>query len=166
MRILWTFGLAMFLFACDQAAEPAVEEVVDTTTDAELVDMSKAYQTAYINNDYDGCTVYMTDAFSTTVFNSNGSPLVDQTEEQITLERAWAFDEFVMANHRLERSGDGGTVVITFDTEGSLSFEDGPQNIPYSTRASQVWVNTADGWKIMHSHWSPKAEAQGIPGEE
>mgnify|MGYP001347216495 CR=1 FL=1 len=40
------------------------------------------------------------------------------------------------------------------------------KNVPYSTRASQVWVETASGWKLMHSHWSPKAESAGIPAAE
>ena len=55
------------------------------------------------------------------------------------------------------------TAVITFDADGLINFEDGEQNVPYATRASQTWVNENGEWKVMHSHWSPRTNSQGIP---
>lgn len=149
-------------------AEATMVSQEEAISDATVVEMSKAFQMAYVNNNYDEAMKFMCDDFMTTVYNSNGMPLMDQTEEQIMsgANNGWTFDEFVMSNHRVERTADNKTMVVTFDTAGSLSFEDGEKNIPYSTRASQVWVDTEMGWKLMHSHWSAKAEAAGIPAAE
>ena len=184
MRNLIAIFCVALAFACnmesDQSSEgtmmnndsdmPTAQMVSDTeaVTDAAVVEMSMAFQMAYINNNFDEAMSFMSDDFTTTVYNSNGTSLMDQTEDQITsgANNGWNFDEFVMSNHRVVRSADNTTMVVTFDADGSLSFDEGDKNVPYSTRASQVWVETANGWKLMHSHWSPKAESAGIPAAE
>ena len=180
MRNLIAIFCAVLCFACNTESEQSQEATMTTdadmataqtvsqeeaVTDESMVEMSKAFQMAYIDNNFEEAMSFMSDDFTTTVYNSNGTSLMDQTEDQITsgANNGWTFDEFVMSNHRVERSADNTTMVVTFDAKGSLSFEDGEQNVPYSTRASQVWVETNDGWKLMHSHWSAKADASGIP---
>ena len=183
MRKLIGFVCVLLAFACNMESDQADANTMDNNadmatatmvsqdeavSDATVVEMSKAFQMAYINNNYAEAMKFMCDDFMTTVYNSNGSALMDQTEDQIMsgANNGWTFDEFVMSNHRVERNADNTTMVVTFDTEGSLSFEDGDQNVPYSTRASQVWVDTENGWKLMHSHWSAKKDAVGIPAAE
>ena len=75
------------------------------------------------------------------------------------------FGTFEMSNHQVFMSSDMNTAVITFDADGLINFEDGEQNVGYATRASQTWVNDNGEWKVMHSHWSPRVNSQGIPQE-
>ena len=70
-------------------------------------------------------------------------------------------------------NGVGGTPLFitkaegafTFDADGTINFNEGDQNVPYATRASQTWVSENGEWKVMHSHWSPRTNSQGIPQE-
>ena len=55
------------------------------------------------------------------------------------------------------------TAVITFNASGNYTFKDTKKEVAYSTRGSSVWVNTTQGWKIMHSSWAPKQDGNGIP---
>ena len=43
-------------------------------------------------------------------------------------------------------SSDMNTAVVTFDADGLINFDDGEQNVPYATRASQTWVN--EKWRV------------------
>ena len=67
-----------------------------------------------------------------------------------------------MSNHQVSLSSDTNTAVITFDADGLINFEDGDQNVSYATRASQTWIKHDGEWKVMHSHWSPRTNSQGI----
>ena len=92
-----------------------------------------------------------------------GSALTVQSQEEVNTVRGWDFGTFDMSNHQVFMSSDMNTAVITFDADGLINFEDGEQNVPYATRASQTWVNENGEWKVMHSHWSPRTNSQGIP---
>lgn len=70
-----------------------------------------------------------------------------------------------MSNFKVSFSKGKITAVVTFDTVGSIDFDKGKKNVPYSTRASQFWTNEDGNWKLMHSHWSPKSGAMGVPEE-
>ena len=86
-----------------------------------------------------------------------------QSQEEVNTVRGWDFGTFEMSNHQVFMSSDMNTAVITFDADGLINFDDGEQNVPYATRASQTWVNENGEWKVMHSHWSPRTNSQGIP---
>ncbi|MGB1831953.1 MAG: hypothetical protein ACPHIT_07115, partial [Flavobacteriaceae bacterium] len=48
----------------------------------EIINNSKAFQLAYISNDYIEAKQFLSNEITTTIFNSNGSSLVEQSEEQ------------------------------------------------------------------------------------
>jgi len=156
-----------FLFFVISCAEPQTSQPLDLEQlKAEIVQASIAFQTAYVNNDYQKAKLYMSKDMPSTIFNSNGTPLVVQTEEQITNSGlGWSFAKFDMSNHQVFIAPDAKSIAIAFDTEGVVRFDESGEEVPYSTRASQFWVATNMGWKILHSHWSPKAAAKGIPEE-
>ena len=89
--------------------------------------------------------------------------MVVQTEAQVNNDRGWNFGTFEMSNHQVSMSSDMNTAVITFDADCLINFDEGVQIVPYATRASQTWVNENGEWKVMHSHWSPRTNSQGIP---
>ena len=130
---------------------------------ADITAMSNDFQSAYITRDWDTASKWVSAELGTTIYNSNGSALTVQSQEEVNTVRGWDFGTFEMSNHQVFMSSDMNTAVVTFDADGLINFEDGEQNVPYATRASQTWVNENGEWKVMHSHWSPRTNSQGIP---
>ena len=156
----------MFSFSCNNA-DVATEKVDSEQLAADLLSVSNDYQQAYITQDWDTASKWISSDLGTTIYNSNGSTLVTQDEQQVTnTTRGWDFGTFEMTNHQVFMSSDMNTAVITFDADGLINFEDGEQNVGYATRASQTWVNNNGEWKVMHSHWSPRVNSQGIPQQD
>ena len=156
----------MFSFSCNNA-DVTVEKVDSEQLAADLISASNDYQQAYITQDWDTASKWISSDLGTTIYNSNGSTLVAQDEQQVTnTTRGWDFGTFEMSNHQVFMSSDMNTAVITFDADGLINFEDGEQNVGYATRASQTWVNDNGEWKVMHSHWSPRVNSPGIPQQD
>ena len=151
-------------FSCASPTETA--QVVDADQLVkDITQMSKDYQSAYITRDWDTASKWVSAELGTTIYNSNGSSLTVQSEDEVNTVRGWDFGTFDMTNHKVSMSSDMNTAVVTFDADGLINFVDGDQNVPYATRASQTWVNENGAWKVMHSHWSPRGNSQGIPQE-
>jgi hypothetical protein len=161
------FLLALCLsFSCNDS-NVTTEKVDTDQVVADLISMSNDYQQAYITQDWDTASKWISSELGTTIYNSNGSALTAQNEQQVSnTERGWDFGTFEMSNHKVSMSSDMNTAVITFDADGLINFEDGEQNVGYATRASQTWVNENGEWKVMHSHWSPRTNSQGIPQQD
>ena len=149
-------------FSCASPTEtPQVVDADQLVKD--ITQMSKDYQSAYITRDWDTASKWVSAELGTTIYNSNGSSLTVQSEDEVNAVRGWDFGTFDMTNHKVSMSSDMNTAVVTFDADGLINFVDGDQNVPYATRASQTWVNENGAWKVMHSHWSPRVNSQGIP---
>lgn len=161
------FLLALCLsFSCNDS-NVTTEKVDTDQVAADLISMSNDYQQAYISQDWDTASKWISSELGTTIYNSNGSALTAQNEQQVSnTERGWDFGTFEMSNHKVSMSSDMNTAVITFDADGLINFVDGEQNVAYATRASQTWVNENGEWKVMHSHWSPRTNSQGIPQQD
>ena len=149
-------------FSCSTPTEKAPAVDVDQLV-ADITAMSNDFQSAYVTRDWDTASKWVSAELGTTIYNSNGSALTVQSQEEVNTVRGWDFGTFDMSNHQVFMSSDMNTAVITFDADGLINFEDGEQNVPYATRASQTWVNENGEWKVMHSHWSPRTNSQGIP---
>ena len=149
-------------FSCSTPTEKAPAVDVDQLV-ADITAMSNDFQSAYITRDWDTASKWVSAELGTTIYNSNGSALTVQSQEEVNTVRGWDFGTFDMSNHQVFMSSDMNTAVITFDADGLINFEDGEQNVSYATRASQTWVNENGEWKVMHSHWSPRTNSQGIP---
>jgi len=158
-------------FSCSNS-EDSTAKINTDQLEADLISMSNDYQKAYISRDWDTASKWTSSDLGTTIFNSDGSKLATQDEQQITeqqmtnSDRVWDFGKFEMSNHQVSLSSDTNTAVITFDADGLINFEDGDQNVSYATRASQTWVKNEGKWKVMHSHWSPRTNSKGIPEKD
>ena len=138
----------------------------DDPTAANLIETAKAFQNAYITNNYSTSSTYLSNNFDTSIYNSSGQPLVLQNKDEIENSGAgWDFGRFEMSNFKVSFSKDKNSAVVTFDAAGSINFDNGEKDVPYSTRASQFWINEDGMWKLMHSHWSPKSGSKGVPKE-
>ena len=149
-------------FSCSNSIETAPAVDADQVR-AEITAMSNDFQSAYITRDWDTASKWISAELGTTIYNSNGSALTVQSQDEVNAVRGWDFGTFEMSNHQVFMSSDMNTAVVTFDADGLINFDDGDQNVPYATRASQTWVNENGEWKVMHSHWSPRTNSQGIP---
>jgi len=149
-------------FSCSNSTETAPAVDADQVR-AEITAMSNDFQSAYITRDWDTASKWISAELGTTIYNSNGSALTVQSQDEVNAVRGWDFGTFEMSNHQVFMSSDMNTAVVTFDADGLINFDDGDQNVPYATRASQTWVNENGEWKVMHSHWSPRTNSQGIP---
>ena len=157
------FLLSVFIgFSCANPTDMAPAVDADQLV-ADITSMSNDFQSAYITRDWNTASKWVSEELGTTIYNSNGSSLTVQSEDEVNAERGWDFGTFEMSNHQVFMSSDMNTAVVTFDADGLINFVDGDQNVPYATRASQTWVNENGAWKVMHSHWSPRTNSQGIP---
>ena len=160
-KLIFLFSI-LVSFSCFSPTQNA--PVVDANQLVEdITAMSNDFQSAYITRDWDTASKWVSAELGTTIYNSNGSALNVQSQEEVNTVRGWDFGTFEMSNHQVFMSSDMNTAVITFDADGLINFDDGEQNVPYATRASQTWVNENGEWKVMHSHWSPRTNSQGIP---
>ena len=160
-KLIFLFSI-LVSFSCANPTETAPAVDADQVV-ADITAMSNDFQSAYITRDWDSASKWVSAELGTTIYNSNGSALTVQSQEEVNTVRGWDFGTFEMSNHQVFMSSDMNTAVVTFDADGLINFEDGEQNVPYATRASQTWVNENGEWKVMHSHWSPRTNSQGIP---
>ena len=160
-KLIFLFSI-LVSFSCANPTETVPTVDADQVV-ADITAMSNDFQSAYITRDWDTASKWVSAELGTTIYNSNGSALTVQSQEEVNTVRGWDFGTFEMSNHQVFMSSDMNTAVITFDADGLINFDDGEQNVPYATRASQTWVNENGEWKVMHSHWSPRTNSQGIP---
>ena len=160
-KLIFLFSI-LVSFSCANPTETVPTVDADQVV-ANITAMSNDFQSAYITRDWDTASRWISAELGTTIYNSNGSALTVQSQEEVNTVRGWDFGTFEMSNHQVFMSSDMNTAVITFDADGLINFDDGEQNVPYATRASQTWVNENGEWKVMHSHWSPRTNSQGIP---
>ena len=160
-KLIFLFSI-LVSFSCSNPNETVLTIDADQVV-ADITAMSNDFQSAYIARDWDTASKWISAELGTTIYNSNGSPLTVQSQDEVNAVRGWDFGTFEMSNHQVFMSSDMNTAVVTFDADGLINFDDGEQNVPYATRASQTWVNENGEWKVMHSHWSPRTNSQGIP---
>ena len=160
-KLIFLFSI-LVSFSCANPTETVPTVDADQVV-ADITAMSNDFQSAYITRDWDTASKWISAELGTTIYNSNGSALTVQSQEEVNTVRGWDFGTFEMSNHQVFMSSDMNTAVVTFNADGLINFEDGEQNVPYATRASQTWVNENGEWKVMHSHWSPRTNSQGIP---
>ena len=160
-KLIFLFSI-LVSFSCANPTETVPTVDADQVV-ADITAMSNDFQSAYISRDWDTASRWVSAELGTTIYNSNGSPLTVQSQDEVNTVRGWDFGTFEMSNHQVFMSSEMNTAVVTFDADGLINFDDGEQNVPYATRASQTWVNENGEWKVMHSHWSPRTNSQGIP---
>ena len=130
----------------------------------ELMKSQTEAQDAVTNGDYETFSKYEHPDIIHTTGDSNLSPFYTFNKASFDREQAIVWNKFELNDMDVTYSPDMRTAVLTFYASGSYTFKKTPGgNVAYSTRGSSVWVNTADGWKIMHSSWAPNKDGKGIP---
>lgn len=129
----------------------------------ELMKNQTEAQDAITDGDYETFSKYEHPDIIHTTGDSNLSPFYTFNKASFDREQAIVWNKFELNNMNVTYSPDMRTAVLTFYASGSYTFKETKEEVAYSTRGSSVWVNTADGWKIMHSSWAPNKDGKGIP---
>jgi len=129
----------------------------------QLIKNQKELQDAILEADYEKYSKYEHPEMNHITGDSNLTPfyVFDKTAFEDNQGIDW--NSFEFENMEVNYSPDMKTAVITFNAFGNYTFKDTKKEVAYSTRGSSVWVNTTQGWKIMHSSWAPKQDGNGIP---
>tara|TARA_A100001011_G_scaffold399854_1_gene510573 strand:+ start:1108 stop:1578 length:471 start_codon:yes stop_codon:yes gene_type:complete len=121
-------------------------------------------QVASTGRNYEEAKKFLIPNMDSSTFSSNGTQLRTYDEKYFSLPVKYKWVSFQTNNHTVQVSPNGYTAVVTFNVDGSYFFEG--NEIPYAVRASFVWTKFNDVWKKIHSHWSPRKGAVGIPTKD
>ena len=102
------------------------------------------------------------DSWDYTVDENTAYPIIiGKAAKYFNLPLKYKWIRFETNNHTVQVSPNNNTAVVTFNVDGSYLFEG--NEINYAVRASFVWTNFNGEWKKIHSHWSPRKGAIGVP---
>jgi|GEM_PF-302229 tetratricopeptide (TPR) repeat protein len=135
------------------------EEVVAT-----LVENQKAIQEAFFKNDFEAYSKFVDSNSPLVAGDSNLQPFytVDKSSFDGHLEEV-TWNLFELYDFETHFSPSMTTAVLTFYAKGTYVVEGSDSEVAYRTRASSVWVDTDDGWKIIHENFAPQKDSSGIP---
>ena len=128
-----------------------------------LMKIQREAQDAITSQDYKTFSKYEHPEITHTTGDSNLSPFYEFNKSSFEEDQGITWDRLDMNDMKVNYSPDMKTAVLTFYGSGSYTFNETKEKVAYSTRGSSVWVNTTDGWKIMHSSWAPNKDGVGIP---
>jgi tetratricopeptide (TPR) repeat protein len=129
----------------------------------QLMKSQKEVQDAILARDYKTYSKYEHPDIIHTTGDSNLSPFYKFDKASFKEVKGIEWNSFELDNMDVNYSPDMKTAVLTFYASGSYTFKENNKEVAYSTRGSSVWVNTGQGWKIMHSSWAPNKDGIGIP---
>ena len=129
----------------------------------QLMKSQKEVQDAILARDYKTYSKHEHPDIIHTTGDSNLSPFYKFDKASFEKVQGIEWNRFELENMDVNYSPDMKTAVLTFYASGSYTFKETNKEVAYSTRGSSVWVNTSQGWKIMHSSWAPNKDGIGIP---
>ena len=80
-------------------ANPEENKAVDADKlETDLIQMSEDFQYAYVKSDWETASQWISSDMGSTIYNSNGSELMNLTEEDVNISRPWELEDFKMIN--------------------------------------------------------------------
>jgi len=131
-----------------------------------LMDAQVEMQDAILERDYSKYKKFEHDDIKVTTGDSNLNPFYVYTKDDLESSANMTWDSFEFDNMNVYFAPDMKSAAITFNADGSYTMNDTNETIDYATRGSSFWTATDDGWKIIHSSWSPRKGRIGIPSNE
>ena len=120
-------------------------------------------QNAILEKNEEEFKKYVSDDESLVVGDSNLGEFYNYTLENLNQEALINWDSFDIRDIDVHFSSDMTMAYLTFYADGAYTFKESGESVDYNTRASAVWIRTADGWKSIHANWAPTADGTGIP---
>ena len=153
-----TFGSTYWRFAQIYRAK-----LNQTELSEKLMEMQKELQAAILADDYKTYSKFEHPEIIHKTGDSNLNPFYVFDKSSFGGNEAVVWNNLDLNDMDVTYAPDMKTAVMTFYGSGSYVFKESKEKVIYSTRGSAVWVNTATGWKIMHSSWAPNKGGNGIP---
>ena len=120
-------------------------------------------QNAILEKNEEEFKKYVSDDETLVVGDSNLGEFYNYTLENLNQEALIDWDSFDIRDIDVHFSSDMTMAYLTFYADGAYTFKESGESIDYNTRASAVWIRTANGWKSIHANWAPTADGTGIP---
>ena len=120
-------------------------------------------QNAILEKNEEEFKKYVSDDESLVVGDSNLGEFYNYTLENLNQEALIDWDSFDIRDIDVHFSSDMTMAYLTFYADGAYTFKESGESVDYNTRASAVWIRTAEGWKSIHANWAPTADGTGIP---
>ena len=120
-------------------------------------------QNAILEKNEEEFKKYVSDDESLVVGDSNLGEFYNYTLENLNQEALIDWDSFEIRDIDVHFSSDMTMAYLTFYADGAYTFKESGESVDYNTRASAVWIRTANGWKSIHANWAPTADGTGIP---
>ena len=120
-------------------------------------------QNAILEKNEEEFKKYVSDDESLVVGDSNLGEFYNYTLENLNQEALIDWDSFDIRDIDVYFSSDMTMAYLTFYADGAYTFKESGESVDYNTRASAVWIRTANGWKSIHANWAPTADGTGIP---
>ena len=128
-----------------------------------IMEKQEAMQEAILSGDYESYKTFEHPEIQVSTGDSNLSPFYIFTKEDVTKDNVLIWNSFELSEMKTYFSPDMKTAVITFVADGDYTIKASNESVPYATRASATWTNTANGWKILHSSFAPRRGRNGLP---
>ena len=120
-------------------------------------------QNAILEKNEEDFKKYVSDDESLVVGDSNLGEFYNYTLDNLNQEALIDWDSFDIRDIDVHFSSDMTMAYLTFYADGAYTFKESGESVDYNTRASAVWIRTANGWKSIHANWAPTADGTGIP---
>ena len=120
-------------------------------------------QNAILEKNEEEFKKYVSNDESLVVGDSNLGEFYNYTLENLNQEALIEWDSFDIRDIDVHFSSDMTMAYLTFYADGAYTFKESGESVDYNTRASAVWIRTANGWKSIHANWAPTADGTGIP---
>lgn len=120
-------------------------------------------QNAILEKNEEEFKKYVSDDESLVVGDSNLGEFYNYTLDNLNQEALIDWDSFDVRDIDVHFSSDMTMAYLTFYADGAYTFKESGESVDYNTRASAVWIRTANGWKSVHANWAPTADGTGIP---
>ena len=153
-----TFGSTYWRFAQTYRAKANQVKLSE-----KLMQMQKELQAAILADDYKTYSKFEHPDIIHKTGDSNLNPFYVFDKSSFGGNEAVVWNNLDLNDMDVTYAPDMKTAVMTFYGSGSYVFKESKEKVIYSTRGSSVWVNTAMGWKIMHTSWAPNKDGNGIP---
>ena len=128
-----------------------------------ITEKQQEMQQAILAGDYESYKKFEHPEIQVSTGDSNLNPFYVYTKKDVIKEAPLTWEFFELSDMKTYFSPDMKTAVITFVADGKYTIIKTNEIVSYATRASSTWVNTDDGWKILHTSYAPRKGKNGLP---
>ena len=128
-----------------------------------IIEMQQEMQQAILAGDYESYKKFEHPEIQVSTGDSNLNPFYIYTKKDVIKEAPLKWEFFELSDMKTYFSPNMKTAVITFVADGKYTIIKTNKTVSYATRASSTWVDTDEGWKILHTSYAPRKGKNGLP---